>query len=367
MRVATHGGDIAAVAQRYGVDASSLIDFSANIAPEGPPPGVARVLRETAEHPRALSPYPSASYRELRERIAAMLSVDIECVVVGHGGPALLDLALRVGPVDAWLVPVPAFSEYRRALDAAGMAMHAFALPRTMELDPDPFTARLVRLERAGALINTPHNPSGSTLERDRMLALLDRCEAMGRPLIVDEAFIDYAPGHSIVSEAVGSRRAIVLRSLTKFYALAGVRVAYALAHPDLARGMRAAGPSWPVGTLDAEIALAALRDEDYATHTRERNAGARDELAAALAEIGATVTPSAANFLFLELPVRVERIDDVLEYLIEDGIVVRDCRNYEGLERYPIIRVAVLDRDRNQRLVAALSRALERLHAHRD
>jgi threonine-phosphate decarboxylase len=359
MRVATHGGDIAAVAQRYGVDASSLIDFSANIAPDGPPAGVARVLREIAEHPRTLSPYPGVSYRELREQIAHVLDVDVAGIVVGHGGPALLDLALRLSFAPSWLVPVPAFSEYRRAIDAAGIPMHAFALPRTMELDINAFAMDLVRIDGAGALINTPHNPSGYALERERALTLLDACEAMRRPLIVDEAFVDYVPERSIGAEAIRSRRAIVLRSLTKFYALAGVRVAYALVNPDLARKMRAFGPSWPVGTLDAAIALAALRDEAYAAHARAQNANARDQLATALAGAEATVTPSSANFLCAELPVPAQHLDDVLQALIQNGVIVRDCRTYEGLERRSVIRVAVLDGVRNQRLVAALSDAL--------
>jgi threonine-phosphate decarboxylase len=359
MRLAAHGGDVEAVARRYGSDASALVDFSANIAPGGPPPRVAEIIRAFAENPRALAPYPNASYRELREQIATMLQVDSACVVVGHGGPALLDLALRAGGAASWLVPVPAFSEYRRALDAARAVMHPFVLPSSMELDVDAFTADLACLDATGALINTPHNPSGVAITRDQALALLERSDALERRLIVDEAFIDYVPERSIVTEAVRVRHTIVLRSLTKFYALAGVRVAYALAHPDLAQLMRAAGPSWPVGTLDAAIALAGLRDDAYAASTRKENASARDALAAALREAGLTVWPSAANFLFAELPLPAARLDRELERLIERGIVVRDCRNYDGLQGRSVIRVAVLDRENNARLVAAL--------AHRD
>jgi threonine-phosphate decarboxylase len=359
MRMTVHGGDVEAIARKHGVERSSLIDFSANIAPEGPPANVAQVLRDAAESPRTLAPYPSPTYRALREQIGAMLDVDPACVVVGHGGPALLDLALRVSRAASWLVPVPAFSEYRRALDAAQLPLHVFALPPSMELNDDVFATQLERIDGAGALLNTPHNPSGRALERDRTLALLERCEAIGRPMIVDEAFIDYVPERSIVARAVRSPRAIVLRSLTKFYALAGVRVAYALAHSDLAQMMRASGPSWPVGTLDAAIAFAALRDDAYAVRTREQNEHARGELATTLAQVGLSIVPSAANFLFAELPVRIDRFDDMLGRLLERGIIVRDCRTYEGLEQRSVIRVAVLDRERNARLIAALSDVL--------
>jgi len=364
---AVHGGDLQAVAERYGVDASTLVDFSANIAPQGPPSGVARVLARAASKPRLLAPYPSSRYGRLRAQIAASLDVDRESVVVGNGSAALIDLALRANEALAWLVPVPAFSEYRRSLDAANVAMLRFALPQTLALDVDAFLSVLRAHSDAGALVTTPHNPSGLALSREESLRLLVQSEAMNRPLIADEAFIDYVPERSIVREAARSRRAVVLRSLTKFYALAGVRVGYAIAHPDLARAMRERSPSWPVGTLDEAIALEALEDEAYAMRTRAANAATRDAVTRELTTLGLAVFPSDANFVLAELPVPAQAFDAFLRRLIDEGIVVRDCRSYDGLESRSVIRIAVLDRERNRRLVAALARALESLHARRD
>ena len=358
---AVHGGDLEAVAREHHADASALIDYSANVAPDGPPPGVARVLAEFAATPRLLAPYPSASYAPLRAHIAASLDVDEEAVVFGHGGAALLDLALRAGAVQEWLVPTPAFSEYRRAVDAAGARFLAWALPADFDVDVEAFVARLRELDGAGAIVNTPHNPSGTALERREVLSLLQAAEELRRPLVVDEAFVDYVPERSIVREAVRSPRAIVVRSLTKFYALAGVRVGYALAHPDLARRMRALGPSWPVGTLDREIAYAAMRDEVYAARARERNVRARDTLANNLRGLGLRVLDGYANFLLVEVPVTLEHFDDFLAALVRERVVVRDCRSYEGLERRTFIRVAVLDDRRNHCLTEALSRVLHR------
>jgi len=364
---AVHGGDLQAIAERYGVDPSTLVDFSANIAPQGPPAGVAGALARAASDPRLLAPYPRPCYRRLRERIATLLGVEAECVVVGNGSAALIDLALRASGAPAWLVPVPAFSEYRRSLDAANLALLRFALPQTPALGVDAYLAALRAHPNAGALVTTPHNPSGMALSLEGSLKLLARVEAMDRPLIMDEAFIDYVPERSIVRETARSRRGVVLRSLTKFYALAGVRVGYAIAHPDLARVMRERSPSWPVGTLDEAIALEALDDEAYAMRTRAANEAARDALTRDLAALGVTVFPSNANFVLAELPLSVLRLDGFLQALIGDGIVVRDCRSYDGLERRSVIRVAVLDRERNLRLVSALARALESVHAHRN
>ncbi|HTU70854.1 MAG TPA: aminotransferase class I/II-fold pyridoxal phosphate-dependent enzyme [Candidatus Baltobacteraceae bacterium] len=352
-----HGGDLHAVARRHGVDAATLVDFSANIAPDGPPPGVTRVLAQAAIAPRMLAPYPSRSYAPLRAQIASALEVGPEAVVLGHGSAALIDIAVRTAGASEWLVPVPAFSEYERALRAAGARLVPFSLPANLELDVAEFTRSLQARPRAGALVNTPHNPSGSALQRGEALALLRNCREMQRPLVVDEAFVEYAPERSIVRDAVCSGHAIVLRSLTKFYALAGVRIGYALAHPDLAHAMRERSPSWPVGTLDEAIALEALRDERYAVRTRENNTRAREDLARDLRALGLRVFPSVANFLLIELPVAPRHLEVALRALIEDGIVVRDCRSYAGLEHGTAIRVAVLDRAQNQRLVNSIAK----------
>jgi threonine-phosphate decarboxylase len=354
---AIHGGDVEAVARQYGVDATTLIDFSANIAPSGPPKAIARVLEAFASRPRALAPYPGASYDQLRSRIAEIRGVEPESVALGHGSAALIDAAVRATTATTWLVPTPAFSEYRRALRSAGTQEHSFPLPPDFALDVDVVLATLRMRNETGLLINTPHNPSGFALEHQRALELLDGCCALRRPVIVDEAFIDYIPERSVAREAVRSQHAIVLQSLTKFYALAGVRVGYALAHPNVARRMREIGTSWPVGTLDEAIALEALADEEYAARTREQNVAERTDLAERLGALGLRVLPSVANFLFVELPTSAQGLDAVLAALIDDGIVVRDCRTYEGLEHRAAIRVAVLDQERNRALAHALAR----------
>ena len=356
---AVHGGDIAAVAERYGVDASALHDFSANIAPDGPPPGVARVLARFAAEPWRLSPYPSPAYARLREALARMHDIEPEAIVVGHGSAALIDAALRAFAASSWLVPVPAFSEYRRALLAARSNVHPFALPASLELSCEALLAALQSRADAGLLVNTPHNPSGYALERAASLRLLEACRRSARALLVDEAFIDYIPERSIVAEAAASRHATVLRSLTKFYALAGVRVGYAVTHPDRARVLQAQLPSWPAGTLDEAIALAALTDAAYAVETRERNERRRSRLSDSIQALGIRVYPSAANFLLIEFPFASGALDVALKHLIVAGVVLRDCRSYEGLEYRAIARVAVLDDARNQRLVAALGPAV--------
>ena len=352
-----HGGDIEAVALRYGVSPENLIDFSANIDSHGPPPGVAEILAEAAKNPRLLSAYPSSTlYASARASIAEAVGVDSDGIVIGPGGAALIDLAIRCIAADTITVPIPAFSEYARAIAACGKTMHELELPPDFQLDAHAAAVS----DGSALLVNTPHNPSGATLARRDMEGVLAACEETSREFIVDEAFIDYVPEQGIAASAQDSQRALVIRSLTKFYGLAGLRVGYLVTHPAKAAKLRATLPSWPVGTMELEIARACVEDRAYAERTRARVARDRAELGASLRSIGITVYPSAANFLLLELPCPLERFDDILQALVQRrGIVVRDCRTYRGLEMRPLIRAAVLSRESNKRLCNALREML--------
>lgn len=353
---AVHGGDPAAVARRYGVDAGSLIDFSANIAPDGPPAAVIDVLARAARDPRSLAPYPSPDYATLRETLARRAALTADHVTIGHGAAALIDAAVRAPGIETWIVPIPAFSEYRRAVESAGMRYLPLPLDETYHLDPARVSQALAQTDRAGLILNAPHNPSGTLWPRETLRALLAACAREQRPMILDEAFIDYVPQASFAAEALAYERCIVVRSLTKFYALAGVRIGYALAAPRAAAALRSCLPSWPAGTLDAALALACVSDEVYERATRDANLRERSRLASELLALGLRVAPSAANFLLVESRLDARRFDELLERLVHCGIVVRDCRSFEGLEARACMRIAVRSRAQNARLIAALA-----------
>jgi threonine-phosphate decarboxylase len=356
---AVHGGDLQAAALRYGVDPAGLIDFSANISPYGPPVAVSAVLARAARDPRSLAPYPNPSAARLRAALGAMLGTPPDTIVAGHGASALIDAAVRTCPAPAWIVPVPAFSEYRRAVESAGARFVPIPLTESFALDARALTAALQAIPDAGVMLNTPHNPSGTAFERSAVDQVVQRCAELQRPLILDEAFVDYEPERTFLTQAIASPNAIVVRSLTKFYALAGVRVGYAAAHPRTAETLRTILPSWPVGTLDEAIALAAIGDSDYDRLVRTQTRWERAEFCRALEELGLRPHGSGANFLLVELPVALDAMDATLQHLAQAGVVVRDCRSFEGLATRTYVRIAVLDRERNTTLTRALAAVL--------
>jgi threonine-phosphate decarboxylase len=356
VRLPAHGGDPVSVAQRYGVDASTLIDFSSNVDPYGPPAGVRTALQDFARTRAAdLSRYPEPTSAALREAFGRRHGVDAAKVVVANGSAALFDAVVRAVAPQTTVVPVPAFSEYRRAVEAAGSRYVAYALDAGFDWNDADLLNRIEH-ERATLLIVTnPHNPTGRLFSRDRLTGLCLQCARLGAFVTIDEAFVDYAEEASLSRDV--PENAIVVRSLTKFFGMAGVRIGYALATETLAAAVASRVPSWPVGALDSAAALAALAEPGYAERVLNRNRVERERLTTHLSDLGIAVFGSAANFLFLELPCACAAMDSWIERMIRDfGIVVRDCRTYEGLETRSVIRVAVRTPRENARLIAALN-----------
>ncbi len=357
-----HGGDLAAIGRRYGVAPNSLLDFSANLNPLGPPATLLRALQAAANDITELARYPEPDARSLRLRLGVFLNVEPEAIVVANGAAALLAIALATLGTRRCVVPSPAFSEDRHAVEAVGARYCGVALDarRDFILAPESLLTAVQANAADVCLLTNPHNPTGGLVSREAMLRLIMDVRRLGAATIVDEAFVDYALASSITSEAAVTPRLIAVRSLTKFFAVPALRVGYAVAAPDLARRMRDRLPSWPVTTLAMRALEAALGDVAYATRTLAENAQARQALSADLMALGVHVAPSAANFLFLTLPSGAASATHFVRRLVLDArIVVRDCSSYEGLTDSRHIRVAVRSQSENSRLVRALSSAL--------
>jgi threonine-phosphate decarboxylase len=359
----SHGGNLDAIGLRYGVDPDDLLDFSANLNPLGPPPGLLTALAAAASDVRGLARYPDPDARGLRTALAERLDVEPEAIVIGNGAAALLSIVLIALRVRRCVVPVPAFSEDSHAVTAAGARWTCVSLDaaRGFGLEPSR-VVEMVRISGADAcMLTNPHNPSGTLAERDVVLQLADDARARGAVTIVDEAFIDYAPKASVTRDASLRAGLVTVRSLTKIFAVPALRVGYAVAAPDLARKLHAAMPSWPITTLAERALTAALADRSYLRRTLAENAGTRSALSADLIMLGLMPIPSAGNFLLVALPSDAPRAAELVHRLILDArIVVRDCSSYEGLEAGRHIRTAVRTTAENALLVEALKRVLQ-------
>ena len=351
-----HGGQLQQIAERFGIPLSQLLDFSANINPDGPPSSVLSTLRASLDDLSALTEYPDLQLTELKQAIAGCARIHTPNVTVANGFVPLLQAVLRALPIRRCLLPLPAFVEYRRTLGRAGVEIAPFALDAASKFNYDP--AAMVAGDEDAILLANPQNPSGVCHAAAMLRDLVARAAEKRMYVLLDEAFIDYVPEHSLATETDQFSNLVVFRSVTKFYGMPGLRVAYAVANPSLSLAIGDHIPPWPVTTLASRAVNAALGDRSYADRARVHNIERRISLQNDLERLGLLTYPSSANFILFGL----NEIDpDVFwqHMIVEHGIVLRACANYEGLPR-GYFRTAVRTKEQNNRLIAALARTLE-------
>jgi len=358
----SHGGDIAAVAAEFGVPAEKLLDFSANINPLGPPAGVLRRLAADAANIELLMRYPEAELKSLRRALSFHVGVEENQIIIAGGAAALIETIVRAANrkkrQPRCLLPVPAFSEYERALAASDFQIVEFTLEkwRNFCLEENRFVEILAQEKPDLCIITNPHNPTGALIKKESLERISQAAEKNETIILLDEAFIDYAPEESLTGKAKHFRNLVVLRSLTKFYGIPALRVGYAIASAELIEIFANQISSWSVTTLAANAAEEAVKDIKYAEETLEINRFQREFLSRSLEQAGFRVYPSAANFLFLELPPSSFAAELRSNLIKNHHIIVRDCSTYSGLEAEKFIRVAVRSRPDNEQLIKAIS-----------
>ncbi|MEG4391853.1 threonine-phosphate decarboxylase CobD [Microcoleus sp. BROC3] len=373
-----HGGNLAWAAALAGCPPSAILDFSASISPLGPPESVLDAIQA---HLSSLTAYPDPDYGELRTALGEAFNVDPDWILPGNGSAELLTWAAwDLSKLEATYLVTPAFGDYWRALKAFGaqvlecpldvlslgqellsglvtddlsvsnrsLVSHSFGLPVPLALDA----------HRRGLLLNNPHNPTGLLFGRSTILPYLEQLGLV----VVDEAFMDFLPPEqqeSSIDAVEEFPNLVILRSLTKFYSLPGLRLGCAIAHPDILRRWQLQRDPWPVNALAAAAAAAAVRDTVFERQTWDWLPVARRELFEGLANLpGLQPFSGAANFLLVESSVSVSSIQKSL--LQRHRILIRDCLSFPELgDRF--FRVAVRSRPDNLRLIAGLAEVISR------
>jgi threonine-phosphate decarboxylase len=356
----THGGQLRKVAAQYELLAERLTDFSANINPEGPPASVLTAIRRALEDPTTLMAYPDLELAELKKAISVSGGVRKENVAVANGFVPLLEAALRLLKIKRCLLPVPSFSEYRSTLENANIAVTPIQLlpGEKFRYEPDAIVKALLDHSCEAVLLANPQNPSGALCDATTMRELVKLASQNGVSVLLDEAFIDYCPFDSLIQLAIVQANVIVFRSVTKFFSIPGLRVAYAVGHPSNVEAMNRFIAPWPLTSFATDAVCAALLDKKFAETSRDGNERRRLLLEQHLAQLGIATYPSSANFLLLRFP---ETIDVNLLWermIVEEQIVLRLCANFEGLADGHL-RIAVRSEKENMRLVEGLKRVL--------
>ena len=341
-----HGGNLAWAAALAGCSPSAILDFSASINPLGPPDSAIAAIQANLKDLRA---YPDPDYQHLRATLSEVHQIPPEWILPGNGSAELLTWAgWDLAELVATYLVTPAFGDYFRALEA--FKAKVVRIP----LENGEWSQNLpIPCSQAGLLLNNPHNPTGLLFVLENIMPALEQFALV----VVDEAFMDFLPPdrqQSLISVVQNYPNLVILRSLTKFYSLPGLRLGYAIAHPDRLQRWQQRRDPWPVNVLAAAAAIAAIADLNFQQQTWHWLEIARNQLFEALANLpGLHPYPSAANFLLVQSDRPSSQIQQRL--LVSSQILIRDCLSFPELgDRF--FRVAVRDIADNQRLIEGLN-----------
>ena len=346
-----HGGDWAG----YGAECGECpLDFSANVSPLGLPRGVRdAVVRslETADR------YPDPLCRALGGAIAGVEEVSPDWVLCGGGAADLIYRAVLAKRPGRALVTAPAFAEYEAALALAGCGIDCFFLRESEDFMLGESFLEAITPDTDMVFLCQPNNPTGRTIPRTLLCAVLERCRAAKALLVVDECFCGLLdqPETFTMKGLLGEHpNLLILKAFTKLYAMAGLRLGYCVCgDAALLDAMRGAGQPWAVSGPAQAAGIAALRETQYVQAVRGLVARERPRLAGELSRLGFRVIPGEANYLLFFSPA------PLLEPLRKRGILLRDCGNYRGLEA-GWYRTAVRTQEENRRLIQSLEEILK-------
>lgn len=352
-----HGGNVLETGLQLGIDPELLVDFSANINPLGLPDRVRSLI---VSHLDIIMQYPDVEYRHLHQALATASRCDYDQTVAGNGETELIyGLVRTLAPRRAMLL-VPGFAEYRRALQQQGCEIIDYALSEQNGFQVDVSILDAVRAHRPDCLfIATPNNPTGLMPDAGLLDRLASLCESLQIALIVDEAFIDFLPqGSTLAPRLAESRYLYLLRSLTKFFAIPGLRLGYLLSgNTQTIHQLKRTREPWSVNAFSALVGQHLLSDEDYIARSHAFIARERDFLWQAMARFSSlAVWNPQTNFIFFRC---LRPGFDLKAALLGHHILIRHCENYPGLDR-DYYRIAVRTEAENRRFIAALTHVLQ-------
>ncbi len=348
-----HGGDVHAWARSAGIETGEIIDFSASINPLGPPPSARKAF---AESYREISRYPDPYGAELKQALAKQHEMRPEELLLGNGSAQLIYLlctALRPGNA---LVVAPAFSEYANALKLAGAQVRFFPLiaDNGFKFSMEAFLAGWDK-DHDIVFLTTPNSVIGQLIPRGEIEKIARVAFMRKSFVVVDEAFIDFAEGESVKELVRDNPYVIVLRSLTKYYALPGLRLGYLVAHARRVEQLAAYLEPWSVNGPAQKVALACLKDMSFRSNTDGWLCRERKFLSRGLTALkGFHPYPSNANFLLVKIEDKNADALELRSFLLRKKILIRACNSFLGLGAN-YFRVAVRRKKDNQRLLDAL------------
>jgi threonine-phosphate decarboxylase len=353
----SHGGDVWGFARKFNIPLEKVLDFSGPVNFLGPSPKAVEAVKQYAKRIRF---YPDPNPVELRTEIAKYVGHGVEAanIILGNGSIELIYMI-----ADAFtcgfkaVIPVPSFTEYEKAALRVGGEPIFVKLPDNFALDVEN-VKKAVTEDTQIVFICNPHSPSGTLYSRETILDLVDFCRKKGVIVSVDENYIEFAKkgqDTTMVGYVKKYENLFVIRSVTKFYGMPGIRFGYGIATGSLIDTLQTVRQPWSINSLAGYAVLAAFKDIKFIENTKCTIAKERAQFAKMLSEIcGLRVFPSETNFLLVKILNPKFTSTMLKEQMAKEGILIRDCSTFVGLDD-SYFRVTVRSAEENLKLVKTL------------
>jgi threonine-phosphate decarboxylase len=361
-RFVSHGGDVWGFARKYNIPLEEVLDFSGPINHLGPSP---KALENVKQNAKLIRFYPDPNPVELRRSIAEYVNqpgIDEENIILGNGSIELIYMITEIfkGAFKA-VVPVPSFTEYEKAALRVGGQTVYIQLPADFSMDNEAIKKAITPDTKIVSICN-PHSPSGKLYGKNEVLDLVEYCQKRDVIFSIDENYIEFTDKEQTGTMAGYVNKyenLFVIRSVTKFYGMPGIRFGYGIAATNLIDKLLDVRQPWSINSLAGFATLAAFSDKEFIENTKRQIKKERVLFAKLLSEIpGLQVFPSETNFLLAKITTKKFTSTKLKEELSKIGMLIRDCCTFVGLDN-TYFRVTVRSDKDNQKLVDAIKKIM--------
>jgi len=344
------------------VPLEDVLEFSGPINFLGPSP---KAVEAVKQHAKLIKFYPDPNPVEFKAEIAKYVGhgVEQENIVLGSGSIELIYAITEILPRGfKALIPVPSFSEYEKATLRVGGETVFVQLPENFALDAERIK-KAVTGDTKILYVCNPHSPSGTLYSKEAVLDLAEFCDKKDVIFSIDENYIEFAEkgqDTTLVGMVNEFENLFVIRSVTKFYGMAGIRLGYGVAAPSIVDRLETVKLPWSINSLASYATLAAFNDTEFIENTKRTIGKERAQLVKSLNEIeGLRVYPSVTNFVLIKITNRKITSTKLKETLAKEHMLIRDCCTFMGLDD-SYFRVTVRSATDNQKLVESIGQILE-------
>ncbi len=340
------------IIKKYGIPKEQIINLSSNENPNFFP---RELMEKLAKDLLNVNRYPNPSYNDLKEAISEYVNLPIECIAVGNGSSDLIELACKIllNPLDKVVMPVPTYTLYilESMIWEAGITYveteKSGFIIKAENMKPYLNDAKLV-------FLGSPNNPTGQSIGKKELERMLDADKVT---FIVDEAYSEFSD-KTTVDLIKKYDNLIVMRSLSKYFCLAGLRIGYSLSNPAIAESLEKVRLPFTINRIASTAAILALRNIKHFQRMAKELLSDRDELKAELKKIGLTPFHSDANFLMVKLPEGMDS-NKFSEMLAMQGVIVRSLKKLLGLSNGEYIRITIGSEKENKKFIETCKKLL--------